>query len=130
MVNANPKIKRKEVDLIKLGEDLLKFAQDNSPEKMELDIVKAKKEFGFFRNIILEAYAFGPKELKEYKIVEGKTPSPLKEVEPPCLSGKGTITIKKYYVDEYNEKYSDNKITQDSSFDVAFEDGKIILTKN
>ena len=38
MVNANPKIKRKEVDLIKLGEDLLKFAQDNSPEKMELDI--------------------------------------------------------------------------------------------
>lgn len=129
MVNTGSRTKKKEVDLTKLGEDLLKFAQDNSPEKMELDIVKAKKEFGFFRNIILEAYAFGPKELKEYKIVEGKTPSPLKEVDPPCLSGKGTITIKKYYVDEYNEKYSDNKITQDISFDVAFEDGKIILSK-
>ena len=68
-------------------------------------------------------------ELKKYKIVECKTPSPLKEVDPPCLSGKGTITIKKYYVDEYNEKYSDNKITQNISFDVAFEDGKIILSK-
>jgi hypothetical protein len=129
MVNA-PKIKRKDVNMEELGEKLLKFVQENSPEKMELDLIKAKKAFVLNRNIIFEAYALGPEELKKYKIVEGKTPSPLKEVDPPCLSGKGTITIKKYYVDEYNEKYSDNKITQDSSFDVAFEDGKIILTKN
>ena len=129
MVNTGPRTKKKEVDLKKLGEDLLKFAQDNSPEKMELDIVKAKKKFGLFRNIILEAYAFGPEELKKYNIVEGKTPSPLKEVEPPCLSGKGTITIKKHYVDEYNEKYSNNQIKTESLLDVAFEDGKIILSK-
>lgn len=96
---------------------------------MELDISKAKKELVNSRPIILEAYAFGPEELKKYKIVEGKEFLPLKDVEPPCLSGKGTITIKKYHVDEYNEKYSDNQIKQDSSFDVAFEDGKIILTK-
>ena len=115
--------------MIKLGEDLLKFAQDNSPEKMELDIVKAKKEFGLFRNIILEAYAFGPEELKKYKIVEGKIASTLKNVEPPCLSGKGTITIKKHYVDEYNEKYSNNQIKIESLLDVAFENRKIILSK-
>ena len=129
MVHVKPRSKKKDVDMKELGEKLLKFVQDDSPEKMELDIVKAKKTFGHFRNIILEAYAFGPEELKKYKIVEGKVASPLKNVEPPCLSGKGTITIKKYYVDEYNEKYSGNKITQDSSFEVAFEDGKIILTK-
>jgi len=129
MVNTGPRTKKKEVDLEKLGEDLLKFAQDNSSEKMELDIVKAKKEFGLFRNIILEAYAFGPKELKEYKIVEGKTPSPLKEVEPPCLSGKGTITIKKYYVDEYNEQNPSKRIVNGDTFDVTIEGEKIILTK-
>ena len=96
---------------------------------MELDIVKAKKEFGLFRNIILEAYAFGPEELKKYKIVEGKVASPLKNVEPPCLSGKGTITIKKHYIDEYNEKNPSKQIVKGDSFDVAIEDEKIILTK-
>ncbi len=57
--------------------------------------------------------------------VSGRT----KNVEPPCLSGKGTITIKKHYVDEYNEKYSNNQIKIESLLDVAFENRKIILSK-
>lgn len=124
------KVKKEDVDIQKLGEDILKYAQETSSEKMELDITKAKKVLNYYRNIILEAIAFGPEELKKYKIVEGEMPAPLKNVEPPCLSGKGTITIKKYYIDEYNEKYSSNKISPDSSLEVAFEDGKIILSKN
>ncbi|GAB6110246.1 hypothetical protein [Desulfomicrobium salsuginis] len=119
--------KKKKIE--EIGIKLLKFAQENSSDKKEIDVSRAKKEFKCFRNVILEAYAFGPVELKEYKIIEGKSPSPLKEVEPPCLSGKGTITIKKYYVDEYNEKYSNNQIKRESPLDVAFEDGKIILSK-
>lgn len=119
--------KKKKIDEIKIK--LLQFAQEHSSEKKEIDVSKAKKELKCYRNIILEAYAFGPEELKEYKIVEGKTTTLSKEVEPPCLSGKGTITIKKHYVDEYNEKYSNNQIKTESILDVAFEDGKIILTK-
>lgn len=129
MVNAGPRTKKKDVNLEKLGEDLLKFAQENSPKKMELDIAQAKIKFGHFRNIILEAYAFGPEELRKYKIVDKKTPAVLKEVDPPCLSGKGTITIKKYYLEEYNKRYSENKIDESSSLDVTFDDGKIILVK-
>ena len=129
MAKETQKKEDKKKKIEEIGIKLLKFAQENSSEKKEIDVSKAKKELKCFRNVILEAYAFGPEELKEYKIVEGKTPSPLKEVEPPCLSGKGTITIKKHYVDEYNEKYSNNQIKTESLLDVAFEDGKIILSK-
>ena len=124
------KKKKGEVKMSELGDILLNFAKETSPDKMELDVAKFLKEHSiYYRNTVLEAYAFGPEELKKYKIVEGKVAAPLKSVEPPCLSGKGTITIKKYYVDEYNKEYSDNTITQDSSFDVAYEDGKIIISK-
>ncbi len=121
--------KKKNIDMIDLGEKLLKFAQKTSPDKMEIDISKAKKEFGHYRNIILEAYAFGPEELKKYKIVESKTALPLTNVDPPRLTERGTITIKKFYIDEYNKKYPSNQIGKDDSFDATFEDGKIILTK-
>lgn len=129
MVNTGPRTKKKDVDMIALGKELLKFAQENSSEKMEFDISKAKKEFINSRSIILEAYAFGPEELKKYKIIEGKVSSSLKNVEPPCLSGKGTITIKKQYVDEYNKENPSKQIVKGDSFDVVIEGEKIILTK-
>jgi len=123
------KVKKKDVDMKELGEKLLKFVQENSPEKMEFDIILAKKAFGHSRNIIIEAYALGPEELKKYKIVENKASSPSKDVEPPCLNSKGTITIKKQYVGDYNKQYPSNEIVEGNSFDVTFEDGKIILVK-
>ena len=55
MVNAGPRTKKKDVNMKELGEKLLKFVQENSPEKMELDIIKAKKAFVVNRSIILEA---------------------------------------------------------------------------
>ena len=129
MVEDTTKEKKVKPNIEELGEKLLKFAQETSPEKMELDITKAKKEFGHFRRVLFEAYAFGPEELKKYKIVEGKTSAQLKEAKPPRLSGKGTITIMKYHVDYYNEKYPANEIVNGDSFDITFEDGKIILAK-
>lgn len=123
------KVKKEDVDIQKLGEDILKYAQETSSEKMELDITKAKKEFGLYRRVLFEAYALGSEELKKYKIVEGNTSAQLKESKPPRLSGKGTITIMKYHVDYYNEKYPANEIVNGDSFDITFEDGKIILAK-
>ncbi len=124
------KMKKSEVKINELGDILLNFAKETSSEKMELDIAKFLKEHSiYYRNTVLEAYAFGPEELKKYKIVEGKIAAPLKNVEPPCLSGKGTITIKKYYVDEFNKMNPSRQLVKDDSFDVAYEDGKIILSK-
>lgn len=129
MVKDTTKETKVKPNIEELGEKLLKFAQETSPEKMELDITKAKKEFGFYRRVLFEAYALGSEELKKYKIVEGKTSAQLKEAKLPRLSGKGTITIMKYHVDYYNEIYPSNEIVEGNSFDVTFEDGKIILVK-
>lgn len=129
MANTAERKKKKDVDMAELGKELLNFAQENSSENMELNIAKARKVLGHYRNVLLEAYAFGPEELKKYKIVEGKTAAPLKEVEPPCLSGKGTITIKKFYVDEYNKQNPSNQLVKDDSFEVTIEGEKIVLTR-
>lgn len=64
MVNTGPRTKKKEVDLKKLGEDLLKFAQDNSSEKMELDIVKAKKSLDSLGTLSLKHTRSAQKNLK------------------------------------------------------------------
>ncbi len=129
MANVGTRVKRKDVDMADLEKKMLEFARENFTEQMVFDVSTVKREFGLPRNIIVETYAFGSDELKKFKLDEKKSSMVNKKVDPPVLTSRGTITVKKHYIDEYNENNPDNQIKEGESFDVAVEDGKIVLTK-
>lgn len=120
---------KKEIDITDLSEKLLEYAKENFSETMTFDTYKAKKDFGVKRNIIIEAYAFGPAELREYKLIESKPAVVAKEAEPPVVGQKGTIVIKKYFIDEYNSKNPDNRYKENDMFDVQVSADKIVLKR-
>lgn len=129
MANTQERVKKKDVDLRALADKLLEFANENFQKNMKFDVVAAKKHFGYTRSIIVEAYAFGAQELKQYELVESKSVQALKDVAPPVLSGKGTITIKKQYVDTYNAANSDNPWTTGDTFEIEIGAGALVLKK-
>lgn len=120
---------RKEIDIKSFAEELLEYAKEHFSESMIFDTFKAKKEFGVKRNIIIEAYAFGPAELRQYKLIESKPAIIAKEAEPPVVGQKGTIVIKKYFIDEFNSKNPDNAYKENDCFDVQMSADKIVLKR-
>lgn len=120
---------RKEIDINSFAEQLLDYAKENFAESMIFDTLKAKKEFGVKRNIIIEAYAFGPAELREYKLIESKPVSIVKGADPTMVGRKGTIVIKKFFVDEFNAQNPENPYTENDSFDVEISADKIVLKR-
>jgi len=129
MANVGTRVKRKDVNMADLEKKMLEFARENFSEKMVFDVTTVKRNFGLPRNIIVETYAFGSEELKKFKLDEGKSAVASKKVEPPVLTGRGTITVKKCFIDEYNEKNPANQIKEGDSFDVDVEGGKIVLIR-
>jgi len=120
---------RKEIDINSFAEQLLEYAKENFAESMIFDTLRAKKEFGVKRNIIIEAYAFGPAELREYKLIESKPVSIVKGADPTMVGRKGTIVIKKFFVDEFNAQNPENPYTENDSFDVEISADKIVLKR-
>lgn len=120
---------RKEIDIKSFAGELLEYAKEHFSESMIFDTFKAKKEFGVKRNIIIEAYAFGPEELRQYKLIESKPAIIAKEAEPPVVGQKGTIVIKKYFIDEFNSKNPDNAYKENDCFDVQISADKIVLNR-
>ena len=120
---------RKEIDINSFAEQLLEYAKENFSESMIFDTLRAKKEFGVKRNIIIEAYAFGPSELREYKLIESKPVSIVKGADPTMVGRKGTIVIKKFFVDEFNAQNPENPYTENDSFDVEISADKIVLKR-
>jgi len=120
---------KKEVNFKELSEKLLEYAKENFSETMTFDTYKAKKDFALKRNIVIEAYAFGSEELKNYKLIESKTPSVVKDAEPPVVGQKGTIVIKKYFIDEFNSKNPDKAYKENEMFDVQISADKIVLKR-
>jgi hypothetical protein len=129
MANTKERVKKKDVDLRALADKLLDFANANFQKNMKFDVVAAKKHFGYTRGIIVEAYAFGAQDLKRYELVESKSAQVLKDTSPPVLSGKGTITIKKQYVDAYNAANPDNPWNTGDTFEIEIGTGSLILKK-
>jgi len=120
---------RKEIDINSFAEQLLEYAKENFAESMIFDTLRAKKEFGVKRNIIIEAYAFGPAELREYNLIESKPVSIVKGADPTMVGRKGTIVIKKFFVDEFNAQNPENPYTENDSFDVEISADKIVLKR-
>jgi hypothetical protein len=120
---------KKEVNMKELSEKILEYAKENFSETMTFDTYKAKKDFGVKRNIIIEAYAFGPAELREYKLIESKPAVIAKEAEPPVVGQKGTIVIKKFFIDEFNLKNPEKAYKENDLFDVHFSAEKIELKR-
>ena len=120
---------KKEVNFEELSEKLLEYAKENFSETMTFDTYKAKKDFGVKRNIIIEAYAFGPEELRNYKLIESKPAAVVKDAEPPVVGRKGTIVIKKFFIDEFNSKNPDKAYKENDLFDVQVTVDKIVLKR-
>jgi hypothetical protein len=128
-VEKNKLKNKKEIDITDLSEKLLEYAKENFSETMTFDTYKAKKDFGVKRNIIIEAYAFGPEELKNYKLVESKPVNVVKDADPPIVGKKGTIVIKKFFLDEFNSKNPDKAYKENELLDVQITADKIVLKR-
>lgn len=120
---------RKEIDFTSFSEQLLEYAKNNFSESMIFDTYKAKKELGVKRNIIIEAYAFGPEELRQYKLIERKPANIAKGDDPIIVGRKGTIVIKKFYIDAFNAQNPENAYKENDSFDVEISADKIVLKR-
>jgi len=120
---------RKDIDFTSFAEQLLEYAKINFSESMIFDTNKAKKELGVKRNIIIEAYAFGPAELREYKLIERKPANIAKGDGPIIVGRKGTIVIKKFYIDEFNAKHPEDAYKENDLFDAQVSADKIVLKR-
>jgi hypothetical protein len=120
---------KKEININSFAEELLEYAKQNFSDSKIFDTFKAKKDFGVKRNIIIEAYAFGPAELREYKLTESKAVNIVKGADPTMVGRKGTIVIKKFFVDEFNAQNPENAYKENDSFDVEISADKIVLKR-
>ena len=120
---------KKEVDINDLSKKLLEYAIENFSDSKIFDTYKAKKDFAVKRNIIIEAYAFGPSELHEFKLIESKPAAVVKDAEPPIVGRKGTIVIKKFFIDEFNSKSPEKAYKENDIFDIQVSADKIVLKR-
>ncbi|MBE1426116.1 hypothetical protein H4684_002777 [Desulfomicrobium macestii] len=120
---------KKEVDIKELSNKLLEYAIENFSESKVFDTYRAKKDFGVKRNLIIEAYAFGPSELHEFKLIESKPATIIKEAELPVIGRKGTVVIKKFFLDQFNIKNPDKAYEENDQFDIKISADKIVLTR-
>jgi|GEM_PF-6388769 len=120
---------KKEVDIKELSNKLLEYAIENFSESKVFDTYRAKKDFGVKRNLIIEAYAFGPSELHEFKLIESKPATVVKDAEPPIVGRKGTIVIKKFFIDEFNLKNPEKAYKENDIFDIQVSADKIVLKR-
>lgn len=120
---------KKEIDIKSLSEQLLEYAKQNFSDTKIFDTFKAKKDFGVKRNIIIEAYAFGPSELREYRLTESKPANIVKGADPTIVGRKGTVVIKKFYIDEFNARNPENAYKENDSFDIQITHDQIVLKR-
>lgn len=121
--------KKSEIDIESFSKELLEYANANFSETMIFDTFKAKKDFGVKRNVIIEAFAFGPSDLKKFKLIESKPKAVIKEPELPCVGKKGTIVIKKFFLDAFNQNNPDHAYQESESFDIEISNEVITLKR-
>ncbi len=128
MADKIPILKRKDVEMKALGQQILDFANENYSGK-KIPVNKLKKEFNCSRAIVFEAYSYGPAELRQFELVETKRSAPGEKSSRVIASKKGTVTITKIHIDSYNETYSAKPINHGDEFDVTIDEDKFILTR-
>lgn len=67
--------------------------------------------------------------MSEYKLIERKPANIAKSDSPIIVGRKGTIVIKKSYIDEFNAKDPENAYKENDSFDIQVSADKIVLKR-